>query len=467
MDFHFRWGKRMAFVRKRGGRWYIYFRDSSGKRKVLRCAARSPHEAEKLAWEKEALEERVALGLDEPLEPMTFSQLAVRYLSDIIPTLGDKVTPRGHVTKHLLPAFGEKLVHRILPADVQAFLTGKIETLSIRTREHLRMRLQTMLRYATKLNALRGRNAAKEVDKLEGPRRAPLYMPREYLPRIVEAARDPDLMAYALLTGVRKGELCGQRREDIFLRDRYIEVRHSYDGTTKTNHERQIPVPNELLPFIKRALSHAERLRSPWLFPRPDGKMRRKTWNAAKDFRAALIAAGLINGYELRCPKRQPASGTKSGRAKLNPEQVASIRTKSKAGIGPTQLAFEFGVSRRTIQKARDFESWSSFTAPVGCGYEETVSEKPRGSLCPRCKRPMLVKPIPKPFTMKHARSTWATWAYRITGDIHFVQKQLGHQDVSTTERYAHRIPEHAIQQVNRLRLVPQVSLRRAAQRKK
>jgi hypothetical protein len=50
--------------------------------------------------------------------------------------------------------------------------------------------------------------------------------------------------------------------------------------------------------------------------------------------------------------------GTANGRAKLTESDVRQIRTLRASGVAITDLANEFGVSRRTIQSAAVGESW-------------------------------------------------------------------------------------------------------------
>lgn len=387
----------MAFVRVRGGHFYLCFRDASGARVQLPSKARTKTEAKRLANDLERKAERIRLGLEEERVEMTFLQVAERYIRDVVPNQADPATVTSQIRKHLIPAFGKLSIHRIRPADIQAMLTSKLETLSAATREHLRLRVQTIFKYAQKgLKAFPGENPAKAIPKVKTERRRPRFLPQEHVMRVIMAADEPALMAYAFLTGVRKGEICGQLREDVDLQRRVIKLRHSYGKVTKGNRERLIPIPEQLVPLLERQLEDSALLESKWLFPNLHGNMRKKHWRAADAFRKALVKAGLTEGFRHSC--RPPGQGQR-----------------------------------------------------LGCKFSE-VRKDDAVSSCPECGETLHVQPVPIPFTMKHTRSTWGTWAYQTTGDIRFVQEQLGHVDGAVTAaHYAHALDQHRQSQANRL----------------
>lgn len=442
----------MAHVRRRNGVWHLIWKDESLRERSLKSPARTKTEAQRFADELERKAWREARGLDEGFVEMLFREVSEKYESAVVQAHSDPRTTRSQIHKHLLPAFGQTQVQHIRAGDVQAWLTSKKHELSPASREKLRIRLQAMIEYArTHLRAFRGDNPAKLVAKVKVPKTKPRFLPAEYVPRIIAAAKEPDLLATAFYTGMRKGELCGLLCENVDLRRREISVSYSYDGTPKDDEPRPVWIPSELMPHLVRALNIAAAAGSKWVFPSPLGGMRTANWDAAAAFRSALCAAGLVRGYELKCVIRRPAGGRANGRARLTPEMVAQIR--ARAGEGTTALAEAFGVSRRAIRKALDGDSWGPPRA-VGCGYTVEVQLKPEGPVaCPECGRFMQEKPLPLGFTLKHARSTWGTWAYRATGDIRFVQGGLGHSNVETTiGHYAASLDPHQLEQANKVR---------------
>jgi integrase len=444
----------VAHVRRRNGVWHLIFRDVSLREKSISSPARTKTEAQRFADELERMAWRQAAGLDEGFVPMLFSDLVAKYEEGVVPTHSDPSTTLAQLRKHLLPRLGKKLVHQIKAGDIQSLLASKIGELSDSSREKLRVRLQALFEYAhTHLHCLRGDNPAKLVKKVKVMRTRPRFLPAEYVPRIVAAAQEPELFAVAFYTGMRKGELCGLQRADVDFKRREISVRASYDGPTKGSRERKVKIPEELVPYLCSAFAKAECLESAWLFPSSTGGMRKDSWNAAEAFRRALCAAGLVSGYELTCVIRTPARRESHGRAKLSAADAGSIRSRHAAGEGVATLASEFGVSQRAIRKVAAGHSWASPPARLGCGYVLQVNDKPSGGvLCPQCGRTMRERAVALPFTLKHARSTWGTWAYRATGDIRFVKEQLGHSNIDVTMgHYAESMAAHELDQANKV----------------
>ena len=93
-------------------------------------------------------------------------------------------------------------------------------------------------------------------------------------------------------TGLRKGELCGLLKTDVDLPNRILFVGRSYDSDTTKG-------------------GHADAIRcspSAYVFPAPDGSMRSEDSTPQRVLRAALIRAGLTEGWEHVC-RRCKANG--------------------------------------------------------------------------------------------------------------------------------------------------------------
>ena len=59
------------------------------------------------------------------------------------------------------------------------------------------------------------------------------------------------MIAVALYTGMRRGEIAGLRWEDVRFDLGRIDVRRSYSGPTKTNKPRVVPLHRELAPILQ------------------------------------------------------------------------------------------------------------------------------------------------------------------------------------------------------------------------
>ena len=109
------------------------------------------------------------------------------------------------------------------------------------------------------------------------------------------------LFATLLYTGMRKGEACGLRWSDIDLERRIINVRHSYNGQTKSGAHREVPIPAALVVILK-AHQLAEPFQGEIVFPNDRGEMFTKNGRLEEILRAALTAVGLpsIRLHDLR-----------------------------------------------------------------------------------------------------------------------------------------------------------------------
>jgi integrase len=100
------------------------------------------------------------------------------------------------------------------------------------------------------------------------------------------------LYATAVYCGLRKGELCGLHWEDVHLEERYIVVRRSFDGLTKSARWRTVPIPDSLAPILA-----AHRLADPFkghlAFPNDAGEMFTTHARLQDPLAAALKELGL------------------------------------------------------------------------------------------------------------------------------------------------------------------------------
>lgn len=73
-----------------------------------------------------------------------------------------------------------------------------------------------------------------------------------------------DLFSLLAFLGIRSGELCRLKPEDIDLTGNWVHVRSRPGAATKNRKSRKIPIPARLLPVLQRA-----RRTGPWLFTEP------------------------------------------------------------------------------------------------------------------------------------------------------------------------------------------------------
>ena len=132
----------------------------------------------------------------------------------------------------------------------------------------------------------------------------------------VIAASDAEwrgVLATALYTGLREGEIFGLLKADVDLAHGVLMVSRSWDAPrTKDGKPRPLVIAPPLVPYLTAAM------RSPGehLFPRADGRMQPRHLRLRKQLSRALVGAGLVIGYEWRCRawrcgwrERQPGPG--------------------------------------------------------------------------------------------------------------------------------------------------------------
>jgi integrase len=395
----------MAYVRKRGKRWYAEWTDETGQRRERALQARTKTEARDLAREIEAKAERVKLGLDVASVPMTFGELVTKHFLPVAKarrgttkaSLRAFGAMESRFRKHLLPRFGKMLLHQIRPSDLNQMSAELVEALAPQSRQHLKNHVSAAFTYAIEqMKIFRGENPGRQSEKEVIPENEPKFVPVNFIRPFLDAVplQWRALFATSIYTGMRRGELFGLKVNDVDIEERVIRVRRSHDNpTTKGAKSRVVPIPTELLPYLAQ---EKNRSRSEWFFPRENGNQQTPDAKLSVIVRAALKRVGLIEGWEHRCLPRRVLVGKKPG--------------------------------------AQRFTSEGVLTEMRGCGH---ITRLPSGekTKCPRCGANMRAYAVAIPLAFKDLRSTYGTHATEATGDIRYVQRVLGHSDVRVTER--------------------------------
>lgn len=177
------------------------------------------------------------------------------------------------IRAHLRPSFGALQLRRVGIEHVDAFVVARQHLNKKTVHNHLTL-LISMLILARELGWL------ERVPKIKKPRVRVFDRDFRYLrtddevKRFLGAARAEEdavlaLYATAVYTGLREGELAGLRWDDVDFDRRLITVQRSYDGPTKGDDVRYVPILDVLLPVLR-----AWRLRNPLrvVFPSQSGE---------------------------------------------------------------------------------------------------------------------------------------------------------------------------------------------------
>jgi integrase len=212
--------------------------------------------------------EEIKRGIRNAAPPeKTFGDLCDYWLEKRAPRKRSQKDDESILRKHLRPAFGAMKLRDVGVEEVDAYLNEKIddEELSEKyVRNHITL-LGTMVRTATTFKV----PWLLTVPKFPKPKVALFSTDYQWLRnddeirRFLGAARDEDdhvfvFYALALYTGLRAGEIAALEWPDIDLDRRLIIVQRSFDGPTKSDRVRYVPILDPLLPVLR-----AWRLRHP------------------------------------------------------------------------------------------------------------------------------------------------------------------------------------------------------------
>lgn len=275
------------------GKWRIRWVDENRKRQS-EIYDEYKDAAYKLREHEHHVEE-VKRGLRSPSPPRkTYDHIADYWLQYRAVHKRSRYSDESIIRKHLRPAFGGQPLNQNWVERVDSFVAERTH-LHKNTIHHLLTLLISQLRVAHELGWIR------QVPRIKKPRIRIFDRDYQYLrtraeiSRFLRAARETGelalaLYATAIFTGMRQGELAGLHWDDVDLERRIITVRYSWDGPTKNEDTRFVPVLDALLPVLREW-----RLRCPGrlVFPTRDGTMFSKSARIFQEsFQALLDSAG-------------------------------------------------------------------------------------------------------------------------------------------------------------------------------
>lgn len=262
-------GKLSVYLR-RDGRWEGRLqlgRTEDGKRKYRAFFGKT----------KEEVQAKMAENQKEiPAEPTscTLAELFSEWHQRIIHNVKESTAANYLVkaTKHILPCFGNKPIDAISPEDVYAFIEQKKEAgLSGRYILDIVILMKSLFKYAVR--KFRITNPMEEVS-MKKVKTAEISLldadERARLEKYIWQHQDRTSMgiALSLATGIRIGELCALRWEDIDLEKRILTVRHTLQriptphGFRRTklvitepkseSSKRSIPIPEFLTALLQK-----------------------------------------------------------------------------------------------------------------------------------------------------------------------------------------------------------------------
>jgi integrase len=224
----------MGSVFKRDGTWLVKFKDGGGAWVQERTRAQSKTEAKALLLEFERKAERQRHGL-EPLtlnpEGWTLADLMRWWLETYSVHLEAHEQNGFAVRHHILGSrAAAKPLEQVTSAVVEQLLQAMEGAYAPGTINHVRAFLVRAFNKARRAGKWFGPNPAEDVESRRVPETVVnILAPEEVFPffAMLDVDQRP-VFATAILTGLRKGELCGLDKTDVDLTRRLLTVRRSY-----------------------------------------------------------------------------------------------------------------------------------------------------------------------------------------------------------------------------------------------
>ncbi len=297
----------MASVYNRGTKdrpnWYVSYKDSNGKRKCSPTGQPTKKLAEQYRAEVEARIARGIIGIPEPeTKPqavLTVGQLVERFLSEYHgPTVRKldqykqqiRSTYSGRIRSYPLASLPAQKVRSV---DIENHLAAlRAKGYQPGTINATKRKLATVFHWAIRQEIITGQNPCTAVAKMPDPPKEQRYTLDE-VQRLLLLPNLPPMVPTAIYTGMRCGELCGLRWEDIDFRAGRIDVRHSYEGPTNSGKPRVVPIHRELAPILAAWQACCPQTAEGLVFPVSVVNMQDAKLRAANDNDSRRLAAML------------------------------------------------------------------------------------------------------------------------------------------------------------------------------
>lgn len=268
----------MAKPSKFRKKWRARWNDEAGKQ-INGGVYDTYREADAQIKLAEARVEQIKLGIHSPTPiDRPFGDLCDYWLTKVTPQKRSPDADISMIRKHLRPAFGHLMIRAVGREQIDEYQAQRTH-LDKKTVANQLTLLISMLNVAVELNWL------IKPPRIKKPKIRLFSADYRYLKSAAEIdrflraafAESEDvfmLYATAIYTGMRAGELAALERGDINLERRLITVQRSFDGPTKAEDVRYVPILDPLLPLLRSWL-----LKTPGrlLFTNEAGKMHQES----------------------------------------------------------------------------------------------------------------------------------------------------------------------------------------------
>jgi len=268
----------MGDVRNRGSKdhpmWYCRYIDVDGKRKHRPTHQPSKALAMRYLAEVEARVARGVVGIPETstaaqtTADLTLSVLTERFLSEPHSQVRNPERYRSWLRytmhKHVLADLGMSSFSTISVRQVEALRDRKLtEGYKPSTVNSMLRALSVVWRWASKQGLTTAKNPTAGLTA-SSPAGLVDFLSQAEVVRLLSYAEQHasaiyPMLATAIYTGLRKGELFGLRWQDILLERNLIQVARSYSGAPKSGKWRPVPLHPALAPILRQWQQHCAR----------------------------------------------------------------------------------------------------------------------------------------------------------------------------------------------------------------
>lgn len=199
-----------------------------------------------------------------------------------------------------------KLRELTAPYLVRFFATmAKDSGYSARSHNGFRDRLRSIINTATAHGRWVGDNPAARVKALPVDEAVPEFLRAHEVQPLLAAAEGiwRDLIAVAIYTAMRMGEVFALQKCDVDLELGYITVRRSHvRDRVKGRRAAVVPIAAGLRPYLESAMARSGD--SPLVFAAGHGGLLHRKTNSTRQLKSAMARAGLTMGYKHVCRKK-------------------------------------------------------------------------------------------------------------------------------------------------------------------
>jgi len=245
----------MAYIRKRTGHYQVLAKNNG--RQICCGTFRRKHDADERL---RIVEKQIAAGNLGARESIPFDEYASEWTEKHakLKKPATRADYEGVLKKHLIPYFKQTPIQDITTSHIQGYVNHKLTRTHPRTLSKTLMVLGLMFHHAEQWGYVYG-NPVRNVERPRVPHKEMDYLTPQEVRRLLSELQGADhaVVATAVLTGMRRGEIAGLRWGDVDLAKGIIYVRRSYNQrhgfqSPKTRRgSRAVLIPTSLVDILK------------------------------------------------------------------------------------------------------------------------------------------------------------------------------------------------------------------------